>query len=155
VVNPFNTEDKYGEANGVCTFEIGLCLNVDDSRLFDKKTLEPVCTPTATDLFQLKKPRPNSRKLHEVEAAEALLAAVMELDVQATIGGRRLNEVTFSGLGYDNGDACTNTFQLEVPLNGRSKAKGKVKAGVETVASETLRATRDKDTLKFTCYSSE
>jgi len=177
VVNPFNTEDKYdrrgllnykqdctdgdancdkdGEANGVCTFEIGLCLNVDDRRLFDKKTLDPVCTPTATDLFQLKKPRPNSRKLHEAEAAEALLAAVMELDVQATIGGRRLNEVTFSGLGYDNGDACTNTFQLEVPLNGRSRAKGKVKASVETVASETLRATRDKDTLKFTCYSSE
>ena len=75
-------------------------------------------------MFELKKPKPDSRRLHEADAADALLAAVMELDGQATLGGHRLNEITFSGAGYQNGDACTNTVQVEVPLNGRSRAKG-------------------------------
>jgi hypothetical protein len=175
VVNPFNAADKYdrrgllnykqsctdgdsncdkdGEANGTCVFEVGLCLNVDDRRLFHKKTLEQVCAPNAIDVFELKKPKPDSRRLHEADAADALLAAVMELDGQATLGGHRLNEITFSGAGYQNGDACTNTVQVEVPLNGRSRAKGKIVAGVETMGSAEDGAVKDKDKLLFRCYS--
>jgi len=175
VVNPFNAADKYdrrgllnykqsctdgdsncdkdGEANGTCVFEVGLCLNVDDPRLFHKKTLEQVCAPNAIDVFELKKPKPDSRRLHEADAADALLAAVMELDEQATLGGHRLNEITFSGAGYQNGDACTNTVQVEVPLNGRSRAKGKIVAGVETMGSAEDGAVKDKDKLLFRCDS--
>ena len=54
--------DADGTVNGSCTFPIGICLNVSDSRL-------PACVSSAAVSFDLKKAKPESAALSTMAAA--------------------------------------------------------------------------------------
>jgi len=146
--------DADGEVNGSCLFEMAVCLNVEDARLVTKRGL--TCNTAELALWQLKKPRPDSRKAVQAANARRLRDAVLAL-APGTIGGKYNEEVLFSP-GLSDTDQCTDPVMVEVPLRGRHQNRqGKATVRMLTLAKPLAgerRGAKDRDTVFLTCLPS-
>ena len=141
--------DADGVTDGVCTFRVGLCLNMPDKRLVKQGV--PVCTPSDVATWEVKKPKPTSKLPIEAANAVTLRDAVAALG-SATIGGKYQEVLTFAP-PLAAAEPCTALVDVVVPLKeGIAPGKAKVAASATTSpppgASSGL---RDKDTLKLIC----
>lgn len=136
--------DRDGEANGVCVFGVGVCLNADDPRLV--RRAGPACVPAGVAAWALERPRPGEHRPVEAGNAARLRDAVAALGA-STISGRRANEVVFITAVTET--ACTALVDVAVPLGGRAAdrpgttelhARAKSSAGVP-----------DTDRLRLLC----
>jgi len=133
--------DRDGVADGTCRFAVALCLNNRDPRR--------ACEQRGVDALTLRKPVRTSKRPHEADAADALLAAVSALAPSAREGAR-LETVRFSPL-LEDFDRCTGYVDLDVPVKGK---RGRLKLSLSTTAGPAPgggTAVRDKDALKLYC----
>jgi hypothetical protein len=112
---------------GQCTFLVGHCLNVTDSRF--------TCTPTTGQSYELKKP----------SAKDALKPHKNRFDRN---NRRDLDQaLTALGLPVGTGNVCTPETKVVVPLkNPTTKGKGKVGIKMFNPLGD-----KDTDSLKLTC----
>jgi len=111
---------------GQCTFNVGVCVNVTDSRF--------TCTPTSAASYVLKSP-----------SDKDTLKPSKNLFVRANRRGLdgELDSIVPTGTG----NVCSDEVPFVVPLKkGISKGKGKINVQLVDGANK-----KDSDTLKFTC----
>ncbi|HYC00902.1 MAG TPA: hypothetical protein VEC57_17345 [Candidatus Limnocylindrales bacterium] len=138
--------DGDGLADGACTFQVAVCLNVDDARLSDAAGVQ-LCDPSDTATWELKKPLPISARPHEADAALALRDAVAALG-GGTVGGSRQNIVTFATPLLTE-DMCTETTQIVVPLSG--PLADRATRMTFKAAATSAGGSKDSDLLKLNC----
>jgi hypothetical protein len=116
-----------GNTPDECTFRVGVCLGVSDTRL-------PACTPVAVDSYELLRPGATAEGIDEANA-ETLRAALRALGDSPPAG------------------SCTPAVELRVPVVvtpggtsrvGRRRFKSRARAGSLT----------DRDTLTLACLPS-
>jgi cysteine-rich repeat protein len=143
--------DADGVVDGVCTFRVGLCLNVPDARLV--KHGVPVCSASDIAVWEIKKPKPTSSVAVEAANAVALRSAVAALGT-ATVGGKRHEVLTFAP-PIAGADVCTELVEIAVPLEGGTATRAKMSArATATALPGQGHGTRDSDTLKLVCLPS-
>jgi hypothetical protein len=86
--------DRDGKADGVCTFDVGICFSVADARLVDASGL-PACQPGDLTQFEFL-PDLKHRRRRQTPAAAANTAAV--LSAVAALSGARSTGICVSGL---------------------------------------------------------
>lgn len=113
---------------GQCTFKVGFCFNVNDSRLSS-------CTPGQTDEVTLKKPSENDAiKAHKNPFGRN--------------NRRNLFDPIDALVPTATPDACTDEGTVVVPLKrGTKKGKQVVKA----ISLDNVASAKDADALKLTC----
>ena len=137
--------DFDGTMNRQCVFEVGVCLNVPDERLVNKG--EVACTPVDVEVWELKKPKPDSKKQLDADNGEALRDAVLGLGT-GTVSGKHQEQITFTP-SVSLEDTCTNLVQVAVPLKGKDlDRQGRVTIRMK---STTPSGMADMDKLKLTC----
>jgi len=137
--------DQDGSANGACVLRVGLCMNVADQRLIDKKTGAVACTATTVAQWEATRPRPDSDEAIEAANAIALRNAVADL-AAATVSGQHEQIVSFSpALGGSN--VCTELVAVTVPLKDAATSGKAVLKARTTDAVGTI----DADLLKLRC----
>jgi Tol biopolymer transport system component len=135
--------DTDGQVNGSCTFKVGVCLNNDDRRLGSQG--QSACTPGHIARWEIRKPRPDSRKPVEAQNAVALRDAVAGL-AGGLVEGVHQERVAFSpALGTD---ACTGLVEIVVPLAGQGTRAGKALVKGRAVMTD---RTSDNDNLRLVC----
>ena len=137
--------DLDASANGTCAFEVGVCMNVEDSRLIDRKTGAVACTPGSIATWAAVKPRPDSDVASESQNATGLRDAVAALGA-ATVSGKHQEIVTFSPV-LDASTVCTDMVPIAVPLaDDETSGKATLK-----VRSADAAGVVDSDLLKLRC----
>jgi len=98
--------DADATVDGVCSFDLKLCLGVPDPEL-------PACTPAPVKLVELLRPKPDGPTSDVVDVANAavLASAVQALGVKVKAGGRLLQP----GEPVGTPDTCTQDFRVRVP----------------------------------------
>jgi len=122
--------------NGECRFELALCINNADPRLF-------ACTPSDVSELRVTSPRPTSLVQAERDARAALDAVVR--------GPRGLSLPAGSPVANATPDLCTEPVELRVPL--KQLANGGTRPGRMKVSLKARSSDRrsDPDTLTLMC----
>jgi hypothetical protein len=139
--------DADGEANGVCAFRVGVCLNTGDSRLQAKGL--PACAVTDVATWEIRKPYPDSGIATDAANAVALRNAVAALPF-GRIDGVHQERVRFAP-PFSGVDVCTDLVRVDVPLR-----KGGAKAGKLSLKTKTYTAAgnKDSDVMNLVCIPS-
>ncbi len=137
--------DQDGSANGACVLRVGLCMNVADQRLIDKKTGAVACTATTVAQWEATRPRPDSDETIEAANAISLRNAIAAI-AATTVSGQHAQIVSFSpALGGSN--VCTELVPITVPLKDAATSGKAVLKARTTDAAGTI----DADLLKLRC----
>jgi len=175
--------DADGTADGICTFNLGICLAVADPSLVDRKGA-PACAPPDVVLFQITGPGFVRRSHDPVDAANAaaIAAGVAALNPGGGSGvcaaGIRkrpcqkdtncdsapglsdgwcpLQSVSLAGV-VAGSERCTAVEQIHVPLTQSGSVFGTRTLKMATSAvpmAGSGRMSKDKDTIKLVCLPS-
>ncbi len=129
-------------ANGTCVVHLFLCLNNTDPRIVDNHAVQ--CQSADVNLFELKKPRPDAKKVVEAANGVALMNAARALGASVTIGDH--GSILDYGPAVTAQNVCAPTY-LRVPLK-KPGVKGKQTFKILVTRSD---GQKDTDTIKVTC----
>ena len=147
------TCDTDGVADGVCTFQVAICLNVNDSRLTNINGAQ-TCTNDRVTAWEIMKPSPASPKPERAAAAIALRDAMLAFG--GTVEGVQQNRVQFVS-PLDAELSCIDATEIRVPLVGPASDRRAVmvfKTTTTGVTNAPAAETADPDLLKLTCNPS-
>ncbi|MBI3784665.1 MAG: hypothetical protein HY270_14830 [Deltaproteobacteria bacterium] len=143
------TCDVDGLVNDSCTFNVGVCVNVDDGRLVDKSGNQ-ACTPTDVTAVTIKSPNPTNSDPVKADAATALRDVFAGL-ASSTIAGSSNNVVSFAPPIAVSG-LCSAPTHVIIPLGGKKNRTVNFAVQTRTTppAGNTM-PSLDADTIKLTC----
>ncbi|MEE8558112.1 MAG: hypothetical protein V3T14_09530, partial [Myxococcota bacterium] len=138
--------DVDGVTDGVCTFLLRACVNVDDPRLRTAKGVA-ACTPTSVARISLRSPRLSDRKPWRADIAVAMRDILAELG-PSTVSGSFRPQIDYSP--RLSSMTCTSRIEVALPLNGAKRVSLGLAVKAETPTGG--RTGRDADRLLLRCF---